>query len=293
MPTPQACLEKFEQKLTQLYQCGHLPSELISVIDQVSRLQIEYAFNIKADDFNAPMPPLCEAQKHVLGMPLLPKANYIHASGITHELLDKIMQVLSALPQPMPILVEGMREHLKVDEYCRDLFCDRVETAPPAKEGGFSPSYFLRFALLSALAPSINYLTREAAKKHDGGMAWNYGHCPICGSMPLMHYGLPGAQNVFAACSFCNYEYMVPRNLCPVCNSANIEQNELQSADKTAGPEYYFSVCADCGHYIKIAEHTRIKHTFIAPLDDLCSLSLDLAARQMDFSRISYSAWSF
>ena len=92
-------------------------------------------------------------------------------------------------------------------------------------------------------------------------------------------------------CSFCSFEYRVPRLGCPICLAADSEGTDYYASDDEPG--YVLDVCAACGTYIKLADFRTFDRVWMPLLDDLASLSLDIYARQMNFTRPTLSAWGF
>lgn len=57
-------------------------------------------------------------------------------------------------------------------------------------------------------------------------------------------------------------------------------------------PGYQVHTCRSCKSYIKIADFRELTgREFLAALDDLESLPLDMAAQQEDFHRVAPSEW--
>lgn len=293
MQTEQNRLEQLERKMTLLYRSPLLPHDLVNVVDKICRLQLSAFDEISGQDFSDSLPPACSKQKHAMGMPLLPKSNFIYAEKVTQKLIDEILNCMSGLDEPLPTLIEGMRKHLNLRDYCQDLLADRLESAPPL-EGAFSPQLFLRFVVMSALAPSLFYISSSLGEKFHSNGTWPYGHCPVCGSMPIMHYGLGEAKDVHAVCSFCHFEYTILRTICPACRKNDTIIKTLRSIeDVHEESEYFLMLCNDCGHYIKTARNMLQQAGFLSILDDLRTLPLDQLALEMNLSRLSQSPWSF
>lgn len=291
--TEQNRFEQLERKMARLYRSPLLPHDLVNVVDKICRLQLLAFDKISSKDFANSLPPVCSSQKHAMGMPLLPKNNFIYAEKSTQSLVDEILTCMSGLDEPLPTLIEGMRSHLNLHDYCRDLLSDRLESTAPL-DGAFSPQFFLRFVVMSALAPSLFYVSSSLGKKLHSNGTWPYGHCPVCSSMPIMHYGFGEAEKVHAVCSFCHFKYPILRALCPACLKNDTTIKTLHSVEDIHDEnEYFLMVCNDCQHYIKIARDMPHQAGYLSILDDLRSLPLDQLALEMKLSRVSQSPWSF
>jgi FdhE protein len=69
----------------------------------------------------------------------------------------------------------------------------------------------LDFVTTSALAPSLALAAEQLAKLVPENMPYEHGHCPLCGSQPLISF-LRGAEGQrHAVCSLCAHEYRIRR----------------------------------------------------------------------------------
>lgn len=152
-----------------------------------------------------------------------------------------------------------------------------------------APSLF-RFVVRSAVMPSLTLTGRLLGEKH-GGDAWPHGHCPVCGSLPLIGRLMDGEGARRHTCSFCAFEYRVPRIGCPFCLSNACDGSRYYASEEEPG--YRIDVCDACGNYLKIADLRRFDRAWMPLLDDLASLTLDMYARQMGYNRPTLSAWGF
>lgn len=164
-----------------------------------------------------------------------------------------------------------------------DFFADWERKHPDA------PSLF-RFVVQSAVMPSLTLTGRLLGEKH-GDAAWPHGHCPVCGSLPLIGRLMDKEGARMHTCSFCAFEYRVPRIGCPFCLTTSCEGSRYYASEEEPG--YRIDVCDACGNYLKIADLRRFDRVWIPLLDDLASLTLDMYARQMGYSRPTLSAWGF
>jgi FdhE protein len=149
-----------------------------------------------------------------------------------------------------------------------------------------------RFLALSSLAPSFARLHAALAPRLLTQEIWPHGHCPLCGSPPLIGR-LTGKEGLrYHSCSLCRLEYRAPRLGCPFCGEHGSDKLGVFTADTLPGYAAY--VCWTCKSYIKLADFREYAGRASLPvLDDLESLPLDMLAQQQGFTRLTFSAWGF
>jgi FdhE protein len=171
------------------------------------------------------------------------------------------------------------------------------DTAPLAEWEETRPeaAFLFRFVALSAVMPSLHVAGELLGKHLDSARAWPHGHCPVCGSLPLIGRlagnweGSEGAR--LHTCSFCLHEYRVPRLGCPFCLATPGEESRYYASDEEPG--YLLDVCDSCHQYIKLADFRECDRPWLPALDDLISLALDAYARSQGYERPTLSAWGF
>lgn len=301
-------LKNLEQKIAELRNKPLLPTELVALVSEVARVQLEAASSVQfpdAEPHNLP-PDLntSTAEQRAQGSPLLAAADFPLDLALAEKLVPRILQALQTQTPTLAPLAGKVRELVDatpdfVKNACRSALRKNGPGGKNGEEDCFdrwerehplSPS-ILFFVMHSAIMPSLAVAGRLLGKEHDAERVWEYGHCPVCGSQPLMGR-LLGKEGVrMHTCSFCAFEYRAPRIPCPYCLADRSDSGEYLTTEDE--PLYLLEVCKNCKTYFKLADFRQMAGPFIAPLDDLSSLMLDVYARQMMFSRPVPSAWGF
>ena len=318
--TGDAARNALRKKTEELARHGHLPSEMTALVTAVAGLQLDALERARAcaapdaegaagDAASAMRAALAKAQsvpadRHAQGEPLLALRQFPIDTALAAALAADVLRALAEHAPSLAAPAARMEERFAADpslleKACRTLLEEAEQSADGAKLSIFAEwakEYpdapdLLRFVVKSALTPSVAACAELAGARHDGKTVWAHGHCPVCGSLPYMGR-LDGAEGTrLHTCSFCFFEYRVPRIGCPFCLVQAHDGSEyLESEDE---PGYLLDVCKECGRYIKLADFRKYDRAWFAALDDLASLTLDLYARQMGYERPTPSAWGF
>ncbi|MFZ5813013.1 MAG: formate dehydrogenase accessory protein FdhE [Thermodesulfobacteriota bacterium] len=150
---------------------------------------------------------------------------------------------------------------------------------------------FIGFLVQAAMSPGLEILGERIYARFPKDRTWTHGHCPVCGSPPLMSrlLGKEGARHL--TCSFCHVEYRARRLMCPYCG-----EDDAQKLDYFTTPDepgYRVDTCSTCKQYIKTTDFRTFDRPSQPLLDDLESLALDIAMQKRGFSRPVLSAWGF
>ena len=139
--------------------------------------------------------------------------------------------------------------------------------------------------------PSLSLAGRILRKQHDSKKGYVHEHCTVWGNQPLIGK-LDGKEGLrMHTCSFCSFEFRVPRLGCPFCLASESEGSEYYvSSDE---PGYLLNVCDSCKNYFKLGDFREFDRYWQPMLDDLASITLDLYARQMGYTRPTLSGWGF
>jgi FdhE protein len=133
---------------------------------------------------------------------------------------------------------------------------------------------------LSAL-PALARVAAALAPLRQGA-AWDGGHCPTCGSWPLLGEFRGLEQTRFLRCGLCGTGWEFPRLRCPFCDTQDHRQLLFLHADGD-GERYRAATCEHCRGYVKMVS------TLLAPSEplllvlDLATLHLDLVAAERGF----------
>lgn len=305
-----AAQRALKKKIEELSGRSHLPAELNALVSAVAGLQME-AFDEAVTALAACGEPAegatdgVSAGQHALGKPLLPRCDFWPDMNKTAKLAVAIMRTVPEHAPALALVAGVLEKRFSEDavffaSVCRELLLETSENNDQTGQAGMFAQWaaehpeapdLLRFGIKSALTPFLAASARQTGQRHDNGTVWPHGHCPVCGSLPYMGLleGSEGAR--LHACSFCSFEYRVPRIGCPFClTQAHDGSDYAQSEDE---PGYLLDLCKKCKSYIKIADFRQYDRAWFAALDDFASITLDIYARQMGYNRPTPSAWGF
>ncbi len=135
----------------------------------------------------------------------------------------------------------------------------------------------LALLLRLALRPQLREL---AAWFEDQGLAkdWSQGHCPLCGSLPLLASLDPenGARRLH--CGLCESSWPYPRLKCPFCENQDQEKLEVIKAEEEAGLRV--ETCQACGHHLRTLDLRELDETVVVPLDEVATWHLEELVRR-------------
>ena len=137
----------------------------------------------------------------------------------------------------------------------------------------------LRLALFGVFA-GLN----EATQAWREGIGWPHGHCPVCGSWPLLGEFRGLQQTRFLRCGLCAAEWEFPRLQCPYCSLRDHRQLGFFSV---GGQEarYRCATCDGCQGYIKMVQTLDRLSGPQLLVYDVATLPLDLAAANCHYRR--------
>ncbi len=149
-----------------------------------------------------------------------------------------------------------------------------IETA--AQELKIDPPV-LTLLLRLSLRPALLSMARAVLDRLDLSR-WTYGHCPVCGSAPILAdlSGEGGKRRLH--CSLCETAWPYPRLQCPFCENDNMEDLSYLQAENEEGLRV--DLCSGCGHYLKTIDLRELPGAVILPLDDVATWHLDLIAQR-------------
>lgn len=282
-----------EKKLAAMSLKTVLPAAMLTLVADTSRAQLaaraEVSVVVAADAIE-------DIERVLRGAPMLSR----EAFALDFESAEALFDVVSRLVRDSePHLAEAMtvidaaRAAGELD--LRQAFSRHVagDDAFFAAFGAKTPNAprLLGFLVQAALAPRLAAIGEAAFAHFPTDRVWNFGQCPVCASPPLMArlLGKVGARHL--TCSFCQLEYRTKRLMCPYCGEEDHKQLEVFTSEDEPG--YAVHVCLRCKNYIKTTDFRELDRPSIPILDDLESLTLDLAAKGQGYGRPVLSAWGF
>ncbi|GFM36736.1 formate dehydrogenase accessory protein FdhE [Desulfovibrio psychrotolerans] len=284
--------KQLERKLTSLRKKDFLPAALLDIVSDTAALQLasRAAVSVQLPEH------LATPDAHVQGLPLLPREQFPYDAKQTAILFGKLLALMEASGGPLAQSAVIVRKALEDGSFqladactaflhdSSEFFADWAARLPDA------PS-LVRFLVQGSITPSLQATGLLLAELHNNDEPWAFGHCPCCGSMPIMAslHEKEGFRHL--TCSFCRAEYRAKRLQCAFCGEEDHKKLEYFKAEGETGFEVH--VCRTCNCYIKTTDFRELDAVSIPVLDDLESLTLDILAREQGLSRPTLSAWGF
>ncbi|KHK04436.1 formate dehydrogenase accessory protein FdhE [Desulfovibrio sp. TomC] len=281
------------KKLEALSKKTVLPASMLALVAATAKAQLA----ARASESVEIVPGMLEDIERVLrGAPMLARdafpVDMVRMEALFDELsgfvrdneahLVQAMDGIAAARQSGELdLAKAVRQHLAGDDSFFAAFGERTPSAPR----------LLNFLVQAALAPRLAAVSEAVHAHFPVDRSWEFGQCPTCASPPLMArlVGKEGARHL--TCSFCQLEYRARRLMCPYCGEEDAKKLEVFSAAEEPG--YFVHVCLTCKCYIKTTDFREFDRASVPVLDDLESLTLDMAARGQGYNRPVLSAWGF
>lgn len=285
-------MQQLEHKLKALREKNYIPDALLEIVARTAAMQVDARPRVAVS-----LPDeLATPDAHAQGAPLLARDAFPYDRAVTAQLFGRLLAMLHAAGGNLGMAADNLKQRLEEGELTLENMCEallRDDEAFFAKWAGRMPEApsLVRFLALGSLVPSLETVADLLALNHDAESVWQHGHCPLCGSAPLISRlsGKEGAR--FSTCSFCRHEYRTARLQCPFCLETDGAKLEYFTAD--GEPGYQVHVCRSCDSYIKMTDFREFDRVSVPVLDDLESLALDILARQQGFGRPTSSAWGF
>ncbi len=150
-------------------------------------------------------------------------------------------------------------------------------------------SFMCYFLAYFSFLPFFVHMAAQVKQKYDEEV-WGHGHCPYCGSAPLLSY-LKGKEGKRVhACSLCLSFYRVPRIQCPYC--LNSEQKKFSIFTSDTDADFQVCICKKCKNYIKIHDYKEYEKFTPDPLlDDFKTITLDIIAENQNYTKAVLSLW--
>lgn len=291
---PKDTVAELEKKLGQLRENEYLPPDLVRLVSGVARRQDEARAEVRIE---LPAPAgLASAEDNLQGRPLLARESFPVDRALSRALFEEFLAMLADLGGDL----EEAARVVRAASAAGELDLERAEDAFLAGDD----AWFARFGRRTPNAPRVlNFLVQaaltpglaEAAARLSPGLDLEtprqHGHCPVCGSLPLISNlaGKEGRREV--TCSFCRTSYRIRRLACPFCDHADPQGSRSFTVREIPG--YRVEVCDSCHSYMKTADFREMDRPSVPVLDDLESLPLDYLAQKQGFRRPTLSAWGF
>lgn len=292
------------RRLQRMMSLPYLPDALVDLVGKVSLAQLD-ALEAGPD---VPLPPdsvLATKERLGMGAPLLEREAFpwdVAASntlfrelagmlaqmpGVAGEAGQRIAETLDAGAQQggeLPLLMpqDAIIAFIKEDQEYYDRFAEALPQAPRA----------VSFMAQGAVSPSLMAVAEALAGKVDLETdARSHGHCPICGSLPLIASLHGDGGKRLMCCSFCRTRYRVSKLGCVLCGEDRADNLGMMLGEEMPG--FRIEYCKSCEGFTKAVDLREREEGFLPVLDDLESLPLDMLAHQAGFRRPTVSGLGF
>ncbi len=286
--------ELLAKKIDTCRKRGFLPPELIDLVEKIyaRQLQARGTAQIPAIAVIETADVLQQSQ----GAPLVERARFPYdrdqSLALFREFLDFAKSVNAGLSEACAVLSSSLEDatldldlamdaHLRGDEGFFAAWAEKTPSAPRV----------LPMLVQAAMTPSLERVAEELESRIDHTATWAHGHCPTCGSMPIMTDLREKEGFRYNICGFCHGEYRVTRLQCPFCLEKDTAKLEYYEAKEEPGLR--INACKTCKMYIKQTDFRNLDRKALPLIDDLESLTLDVVARDKKFKRPTLSAWGF
>ncbi len=271
---------------------GVLPTELLDMVGHVYALQLDAREQAHVNLPDALPDPMQRSQ----GAPLVERSKFPFDRAQALELFPKLMELVSAatpaLTEACAVIAtavkdasldldQAMQAHLRGDEGFFSPWASRTPAAPR----------ILPMLVQAAMTPSIERAAELLTAVLDQSATWPHGHCPVCGSLPILSDLREKEGFRFHVCGFCHAEYRATRLQCPYCLETDSAKLEYYDAKEEQG--FRVNACTNCDMYIKVTDFRGMDRRSLPLIDDLESLGLDILARDKKLKRPTLSAWGF
>jgi FdhE protein len=142
------------------------------------------------------------------------------------------------------------------------------------------PQQILSFFIYNSIKPSLVVNAQKLSKFLPSIDKRLNGLCPVCGNMPGFA-AFEGEGEKYVFCSFCWLRLRIQRLFCAFCgNDAHQSLGYFYSEEE---PEYRVDTCNRCKSYIKAVDARKLDRPLYPPLEQICTLHLDIKAEEAGF----------
>jgi len=163
----------------------------------------------------------------------------------------------------IPEVTHLLREVLNMNALSLETICKKEEVDPKGAE----------FLLRLALKPSLRRLSRISGEIDLG--SWSSGHCPICGSIPVLSVFTKDKSERWLFCSLCDTPWKFPQSRCPFCGNDNRKNMRYSYAEEYEA--FRVAMCTHCRQGIKTIYSDGSVNDIIPLLEDLITTHLVMA----------------
>lgn len=284
----------FEVRLEALRDKQQIPNEMLELLSRVHALQSEA--RELAEVILPDVAGLPGYDQRVQGAPLIDQAKFPYDAAQARRLFGALLELLHRQAQPLANAAKVIEKALADSSLNLDVafqhylegggaFFEEWGAKTPEAPGTIS------FLIQSSITPSLAAAAEKLGELSPPPNAWEHGHCPTCGGIPLIGELRGKEGQRFMTCSFCQTSYRTRRLMCVFCGES--DTNKLATFNAPELPGFRVDVCKTCHCYIKATDYRELDKKPFALLDDLESLGLDVLAQKEGYKRPTLSGWGF
>lgn len=282
------------EKFKALHKKDYLPAAMLDLLEEVAGLQLD-----AREQVQVPKPheaELAEPVRRNQGAPILPRELFRvdreNAVALFEELLDLACKSEGPLAEAASTIRKAVDDGSlapldAIEAYVAQDIEFFAEWEPRLGEAPRT----LSFLAQAAAAPSAIALGELLSEHLDGSRTWLHGHCPVCGSLPLVAELREREGHKHCTCSFCRTDYRVPRLGCLFCGET--DHNQLTFLTTKEEPGFRLDLCHSCKTYLKTLDFREFDRRALPLVDDLDSMALDILAAKEQWRRATFSGWGF
>jgi FdhE protein len=222
------------------------------------------------------------------GFPLINHSEFVIEKAVSEDLLKALCHIALHANEKLALSADRLLKGMDSGRFGTA----RIFKSFMAEEAGYLvhaakeiniPQQMLLFFIYNSIKPSVVVNARKLSKLLPPTEVTLSGSCPVCGNMPgFAAYEGEGEKYVF--CSFCWLKWRIPRLFCVFCgNDAHQSLGYFYSEEE---PEYRVDTCNKCKNYIKAVDARKLDRLSYPPLEQICTLHLDIKAEEAGFKRL-------
>jgi FdhE protein len=219
------------------------------------------------------------------GFPLVTRPAFVIDQAASKDLLTALCRIAShaneKLASSAERLLQAMDEgRIETEKLFKAFMEDETGYLERAAEALKIEKQTLIFFVYNSIKPSLVMNAQKLSTLLSSIDKRTDGLCPVCGSMPGLAT-LEGEGERFLHCSFCWHKWRIQRLFCTFCgNEAHRSLGYLYSQEE---PEYRIDTCDNCKGYIKAVDVRKLERALYPPLEQICTLHLDIKAEEAGF----------
>jgi len=122
------------------------------------------------------------------------------------------------------------------------------------------------------------------------GFQWDKGHCPICGSAPMIAMIEEGIARRWLHCSECGHEWTFSRVICPSCGNTQQKEMNYFSVEERENESTF--VCEHCRKYLVTMTKVSDLMHYHAEVAALSLVHLDVLMQEKGYLPMASCEWN-